>query len=207
MYIKRVMGYITPYTLPTKALFDTFKPVTQESKKWKQWITHIGPNTCELCYFYNGKIISINEEVEVPAHFNCHCELCTKIAVVAGNATNDGENGADYWLKHYERLPDYYVSRDEYIDAGWKSGKPPAKWYPGKMMYGRIYRNDKGKLPNAIGRIWCEADINYYEGRRNKHRIYFSNDGLIFVSYNHGGNILRDSLGDEINEKNKRNDN
>ena len=42
------------------------------------------------------------------------------------------------------------------------------------------------KMPVALGRIWYEADFNYYEGRRNQHRIYFSNDGLIFVSYDHG---------------------
>ena len=33
---------------------------------------------------------------------------------------------------------------------------------------------------------WYEADINYYSGVRNKHRIFWSNDGLIFVTYNHG---------------------
>lgn len=38
---------------------------------------------------------------------------------------------------------------------------------------------------SAPGRIWYEADINYYEGRRNKHRILFPNDGLIFVTYDH----------------------
>lgn len=53
-------------------------------------------------------------------------------------------------------------------------------------MYGGMYYNKNGKLPNALDRVWYEADINYYEGRRNKHRIYFSNDGLIFVSYDHG---------------------
>ncbi len=29
------------------------------------------------------------------------------------------------------------------------------------------------------------ADINYYEGKRNKHRILWSNDGLMFVTYDH----------------------
>ena len=27
--------------------------------------------------------------------------------------------------------------------------------------------------------------INYYEGKRNKHRLLWSNDGLIFVTYGH----------------------
>ena len=121
----------------------------------------------------------------MPVHCNCHCEFNSDISIVAGNATKDGTNGADYWLKHYGKLPDYYVSREEYIKAGWKSGKPPVKWFPDKMMYGELYFNESGKLPYALDRIWYEADINYYEGRRNGHRIYFSNDGLIFVSYDH----------------------
>ncbi len=43
------------------------------------------------------------------------------------------------------------------------------------------YKNNNGHLPNLPGRIWYEADINYYEGRRNKHRILWSNDGLVMV--------------------------
>lgn len=42
-----------------------------------------------------------------------------------------------------------------------------------------------GHLPSAPGRIWYEADINYYEGYRGNDRILFSNDGLIFVTYDH----------------------
>ena len=37
----------------------------------------------------------------------------------------------------------------------------------------------------AAGRVWYEADLNYYEGRRNGHRLLFSNDGLFFVTYDH----------------------
>lgn len=56
---------------------------------------------------------------------------------------------------------------------------------PGKMIGGDIYYNRNGKLPSAEGRIWYEADINYEEGYRGKARILYSNDGLIFVSYDH----------------------
>lgn len=183
MYIKRITGYITSYC--TKGLLDIFKPVTQQSSNWNIWVTQVGPHTCDYCYSQNGVVLPIGEDSGIPVHPNCHCKLNRDMAIVAGNATKDGENGADYWLKHYGKLPDYYVSRDEYIKAGWKSGKPPVKWFPGKMMYGGIYDNDNGKLPSSLRRIWYEADINYYEGRRNGHRIYFSNDGLIFVSYDH----------------------
>ena len=59
------------------------------------------------------------------------------------------------------------------------------KYAPGMMVYGGIYENENNHLPSAPGRVWYEADINYYEGQRNRHRIVWSNDGLIFVTYDH----------------------
>lgn len=53
------------------------------------------------------------------------------------------------------------------------------------MYSRRVYENSDGHLPDAPGRIWYEADINYYDGRRNRHRVLWSNDGLIFVTYDH----------------------
>ena len=35
------------------------------------------------------------------------------------------------------------------------------------------------------GRIWYEADINYDFGLRGSCRLLYSNDGLIFATYNH----------------------
>ena len=53
------------------------------------------------------------------------------------------------------------------------------------MIGGDRFYNDKGKLPNAPNRIWYEADIDYQSGYRNTYRILYSNDGLIFVTYDH----------------------
>ena len=53
------------------------------------------------------------------------------------------------------------------------------------MIFGGIYKNRDDKLPQDTGRIWYEADINYIHGYRNNERILFSNDGLIFVTYDH----------------------
>ena len=49
------------------------------------------------------------------------------------------------------------------------------------MIGGDIYYNTNSKLPSAPGRVWYEADINYTHGKR----ILYSNDGLIFVSFDH----------------------
>ena len=68
---------------------------------------------------------------------------------------------------------------------GWKWGESPVKYAPGKMATTGEYRNENGHLPQASGRIWYEADINYYSGKRNGHRVLWSNDGLIFVTYDH----------------------
>jgi hypothetical protein len=106
-------------------------------------------------------------------------------AITPGGATKDGENGADYWLVHDDELPDYYISKSELEKLGWKRGRSPKKWAPGKMVFGGIYQNKNNHLPSIPGRIWYEADINYYDGLRNGHRILFSNDGLIFVTYDH----------------------
>lgn len=56
---------------------------------------------------------------------------------------------------------------------------------PGMMIGCDVYRNRNGHLPQAEGRIWYEADINYVEGHRTRHRILYSNDGLVFVTYDH----------------------
>ncbi|MCL2513989.1 MAG: hypothetical protein FWF08_08810 [Oscillospiraceae bacterium] len=106
-------------------------------------------------------------------------------AICAGGAANEGEAGADYWILNYGKLPDYYISKDELLDLGWQEGDRPSKFAPGRMYGGKVYENSNGHLPSAPGRIWYEADINYYNGVRNRHRLLYSNDGLVFVTYDH----------------------
>ena len=60
-----------------------------------------------------------------------------------------------------------------------------AQVLPGKMITKGVYKNRNGHLPTAPGRIWYEADINYKGGFRGMTRVVYSNDGLIFVTYNH----------------------
>ncbi len=56
---------------------------------------------------------------------------------------------------------------------------------PGYQIFGGRYYNDNGHLPDKEGRIWYEADINYTGGYRSTQRLVFSNDGLIFYTYDH----------------------
>ena len=68
---------------------------------------------------------------------------------------------------------------------GWRQGDRPSKFAPDKMLFMGVYENSDLRLPHSEDRIWYEADINYTPGRRNSQRIVWSNDGLIFVTYNH----------------------
>lgn len=84
------------------------------------------------------------------------------------------------------QLPNYYISKTDAENAGWIPILGNLNHVaPGKMIYGGVFKNRQGKLPQSDGRIWYEADINYTSGWRNNDRILFSNDGLIFVTYDH----------------------
>ena len=103
-----------------------------------------------------------------------------------GTATNMGYNGADAQIFYMKKLPSYYISKKQARKAGWQDWKGNLNdVLPDKMIGGDIYKNKEGKLPSAPGRVWYEADINYDNGYRNRQRILYSSDGLIFVTYDH----------------------
>ena len=190
MYIKKTCGCVlgkSSDSLLMKGLLDIYIPETHKSTLWKYWRAILDPKLCLDCLSHHGKVYAMDEipGVEPPLHENCRCAILPMDAITAGGATKDGENGADYWLTNYGKLPDYYISDADLRALDWDNGKAPRKFAPGKMLYGGIYQNKNGHLPSAPGRIWYEADINYYEGIRNKHRLLFSNDGLLFVTYDH----------------------
>lgn len=200
MYRKKMVGIIekshynesstyenTLYTTQ-KGLLDVFVPETDSSRNWMHWVSVEDGKQCERCHIMHGCVIGVTETFDEmpPLYENCRCEVALMESILAGTATNYGEDGADWWIKHHGELPDYYISRDELKELDWRSSKPPAKYAPGKMLFGGIYSNEQGRLPSSPGRIWYEADLNYESGRRNGHRLYWSNDGLMFTTYNHG---------------------
>ena len=186
-YIKKTIVYYTSPTTIEKGLLDTYEPQTMESVNYKNWIAILDLRTCMKCRSMHGKIYSKDEipDVEQQLHPNCRCEIKPMESILAGGATKDGDAGADFWLKYFGVLPNYYVTKDYAKEKGWRPGKSPVKYIPGKMITKGIYLNEDGHLPQADGRIWYEADINYYEGKRNRHRVLWANDGLILVTYDH----------------------
>lgn len=169
----------------------TFFPdrmIVGDSETWKNWVSVLSITTCLHCLKNHGKIFHHTEitEIHIPAHPNCMCTAEYMRTKTAGTATKLGMNGADAYLSLYGILPNYYVSKEFAENHGWVNWKGNLdEVLPGKMIGGNIYKNIDHKLPDFPGRVWYEADINYEYGYRNNSRILYSNDGLIFVSYDH----------------------
>ena len=138
-----------------------------------------------MSHIYCKPTIDETVDRKPPLHTNCRCVIIPMESITSGHATKNDLDGADFWLKNYGKLPDYYVTKNEAKSFGWRQGKSPARFIPGKMIIGGVFNNTNKHLPDAPDRIWYEADINYYKGKRNGHRILWSNDGLIFVTYDH----------------------
>ena len=160
----------------------------QKSKEWVRWRTFIKPATCFECFIRNSKIFSYEELARIgepKLHENCGCRLEQLLAIVAGYATELGTMGADWWLYHLKELPDYYIFEDDAQALGWVNVLGNFdKVAPGKMMH-KEFENRDGILPEKKNRLWYEADINYKGGYKNKQRVVFSNDGLVFVTCDH----------------------
>ena len=159
------------------------------STNWANWMSKLTLFTCLLCTQQHGKIVDISmlkNKTKVNEHQNCECEYVSMRTKQVGAATDLGMEGADVYLAYFGRLPDYYVDKQAAYDAGWQiKSKKLSSVLPGKMIGGDIFANNSLKLPSAPGRVWYEADINYGGGKRNRQRIVYSNDGLMFATYDH----------------------
>lgn len=95
-----------------KARDDRFEPTTLPSKNYKTWIAVLDLKTCFECADNHGRIFDINDITVTlpPLHPFC---LESMESIEAGNATNNGVNGADYWLKYCGSIifPDHSLKR------------------------------------------------------------------------------------------------
>ena len=187
MYIVKKTGYIISNYFSNHILRKAAR-VTYESRLWKIWRAIITPGTCYYCASMNGRILAVDDPriAEIPVHPNCKCHVEAMTAIAVGTATKAGSEGVDLYVAIHGRLPDSYLTQDEAKERGWK------KWLgnladvlPGTRIGGDIYKNRDHRLPVAIGRVWYEADFDYVRGYRNGCRLLYSNDGLIFVTYDH----------------------
>jgi len=107
----------------------------------------------------------------------------------AAPAATGGPTSFDAVAAHVAKtgkLPNNFITKAEAKSLGWnpKAGNL-ADIAPGKSIGGDIFGNNEGLLPNAPGRIWFEADINYRSGVRGADRLLYSSDGLIFKTIDH----------------------
>lgn len=158
------------------------------SLKYRYWKSVIDLRRCMDCKRLQGKIYLPHDFIpeEPPLHPNCRCSIQWLEARTAGTATKLSLRGADWWLKTFRRLPGYYITEDEATQLGWIPILANlAIVAPGKMLTKGVYKNRDKRLPDVPGRIWYEADINFSFGYRGGERILYSNDGLIFATYDH----------------------
>ena len=96
------------------------------------------------------------------------------------------ENVLVPFVKANGKLPVYYITKNEARDKGWDAARGNlCDVLPGRAIGGDAFFNREGSLPKSANRRWFEADLNYNCGRRNADRLLFSNDGLVYVTYDH----------------------
>lgn len=88
-------------------------------------------------------------------------------------------------LRQSGRLPPRYITKNEAERRGWRQGTDLCRVLPGRVIGGDRFGNFERRLPDAPGRRWQEADLDFNCGRRNARRLVWSSDGLIFVTMDH----------------------
>lgn len=91
-----------------------------------------------------------------------------------------------YYIRQNQRLPDYYLTKRQARSLGWDARTANlCQVLPGRAIGGDRFFNREQQLPQNKHRIWYEADINYRCGRRQVDRLLYSNDGLIYITWDH----------------------
>lgn len=87
-------------------------------------------------------------------------------------------------LNKNNRLPRYFVTKQEASALGWQPGTPfnQISALKGKSIGGDRFGNYEKRLPKGQ---WQEADLDYKGGKRNAKRLVFSRDGERYVTVNH----------------------
>lgn len=125
------------------------------SQHYKNWLSIEDERRCKSCEEMPGKIYEIDEipEPEPPLHENCRCFIELMKAILAGEATEKGKTGADWWLMKFHHLPPYYITESEAKELGWRPKRGNLHSVaPEKMVTMGDYDNDDGHLPSAEGR-------------------------------------------------------
>ena len=89
------------------------------------------------------------------------------------------------YIHLYGKLPVNFITKKDAEKLGWEGGSLEP-YAPGKCIGGNRFGNYEGLLPEAVGRVYTECDIDTLGARkRGAKRIVFSNDGLIYYTEDH----------------------
>ena len=88
-------------------------------------------------------------------------------------------------IREHGELPEDFLRKREARDRGWWPGRDLCEVARGATIGGDRFQNRERRLPEARGRRWYEADLDFDCGRRGPRRLLFSNDGLIYVTLDH----------------------
>ncbi len=92
----------------------------RKSSRWKEWLLGATKNHCWLCLKNEHKVIeAVNKKIDMlknsenpPIHENSLCYFEWLRMLTIGNATNLGNDGADYWIHKYKKLPNNYITKE-----------------------------------------------------------------------------------------------
>ena len=104
---------------------DKLSPKVSTSTNYKHWVSTQDLKRCLECADNHGKIWYISEtpSPKPPLHPRCRCAIERMKSIIAGTATINGINGADWVLMFRGSLPNYYISRKDALAKGWKPRK------------------------------------------------------------------------------------
>ena len=152
---------------------------------------HVGncDKPCNDCIDNDNRIFEVENQIKTPVHPFCDCYNSEVPTITAAEVSIIAylQNPAIH-LKLFGTLPDYYITKERAIqDFGWDRRRNTiAGKAPGMMIGGNVFANRDKVLPVKEGRIWYECDVDYTSGGRNSKRLFYSNDGLMFYSPDHG---------------------
>lgn len=142
------------------------------------FISWYDSNEYDNRYFFNN---------EVEDSFILYARWIEKDKINASVYYNNKDDVAIY-LIIFEKLPSNYRLKEEV------NGHISKNWTKENMLTigGDIFFNRERLLPDKKGRLYKEADIDYYgESNRGAKRIVFSNDGLIYYTDDHYDSFIQ----------------
>ena len=134
----------------------------------------------EIQVVFKAKATSTPKPAKTPAP--------TKAVLKTDSQPEYGECYTDWadvaaYIFRYGELPVNYISLEDAKSLGFTSKKDNmGEVAPEFTIGGGVFANREGLLPAADGRTWHECDVDTVDGKRGKHRILYSSDGLVYLT-------------------------